>query len=390
MTKSKAPITSNVAEENAAKENEFNVLPLDWAAELEAQAYAFGVPAIKGVLKATPEDFIVTELMDVEPTGEGEHTWLDISKVRRNTDAVAKALARFAGVAYRDVAYSGLKDYHALTRQWFSVWRPKGDALDWSEFALDGVEVHQIVKHSRKLKRGTHRANEFCIRLSSLSILEAEAEENNEDAIEQYLEQRLQALKLAGVPNYFGDQRFGRNVNNMPQAVAMLLNDKRVKDRNLRGLLLSSARSWLFNQCVSARIEEGSWQRLYASEPANLNGSNSVFISDGSVDEQERLHQLDIHPTAPMWGDNIDKVMAECPQLFDFEKNILAKYQPLLNALERARLDYQRRPIRSVPERFSWQFERDETGQLHGLVIRFELQSGQFATSLIRELILEN
>lgn len=390
MTQSKTPLENNGLEANQVIGNDFSGAAFDWAAELEAQAYAFGEPALKGTLKAKPEDFIVTELMDVEPTGEGEHTWLDITKVRCNTDAVAKALARFAGVAYRDVAYSGMKDFQAVTRQWFSVWRPKGDVLDWSDFSLNGIEIHRVVKHSRKLKRGTHRANEFRIRLSSLSMLGSAQFETSSDAIEAFLEHRLNQLKQAGVPNYFGDQRFGRNVNNMPQAVAMLLNDKRIKDRNLRGLLLSSARSWLFNQCVSARVKAGSWQSLFIGEPANLNGSNSVFTSTNSVDEGERLNQLDIHPTAPLWGDNADKAMSECPGLFDFEKSVLIDYQPLLSALERARLDYQRRPLRSVPDKLNWAFERDESGQVHGLVICFELQSGQFATSLIRELILAN
>jgi tRNA pseudouridine13 synthase len=364
---------------------------MDWAAELATLSYAFERPIVSGNLKVVPEDFIVTELMDVEPTGEGEHTWLDITKTRCNTDAVAKALARFAGVAYRDVAYSGMKDFHAVTRQWFSVWRPKGESLNWSEFALDGVDVHSVVKHSRKIKRGTHRANAFSIRATSLAMSASErpiSKLENAD-VENELEHRLLLIQKAGVPNYFGEQRFGRNANNMRQALDMLTNGRRVKDRNLRGLLLSSARSWLFNQCVSARILNDTWQQLYENEPANLNGSNSVFTSDNSLEEKVRLAGLDIHPTAPMWGDGVNKVMRNCIELENFETLSLSPYKAIMTGLVNARVDYQRRPIRSIPANLHWQFERSESGVINGIVVHFELQSGQFATSVMRELLCE-
>lgn len=372
----------------SAVDNEPHTLDsVNWSEQLREQAYAYGAPAISGQLKVAPEDFVVIEIMDVEPTGDGEHTWLDITKTRCNTDAVAKALARFAGVAYRDVAYSGMKDFHAVTRQWFSVWRPKGAPLEWSEFALDGVQVHQVVKHARKIKRGTHRANQFCIKLSSLSLINPDS--GLGCTVEQELERRLQLVRKLGVPNYFGEQRFGRNGNNMRQAVDALVHAKRIKDRNLRGLLLSSARSWLFNQCVSARIKNNTWQQLYMHEPANLNGTNSVFNADGSELESRRLSELDIHPTAPLWGDGADHSMAKCHDLHAVECAALQPFRALMTGLEKARLEYQRRPLRSVPANFSWQFERDENGHVHATVIRFELQSGQFATSVVRELLSE-
>lgn len=357
---------------------------IDWLAELGSLKYAYGQSLLSGKLKVEPEDFIVTELMDVQPMGEGEHTWLDITKTRCNTDAVAKALARFAGVAYRDVAYSGMKDFHAVTRQWFSVWRPKGEPLQWADFSLDGVQVNEIVKHTRKIKRGTHRANAFSIRVTSLKWLDSQQDSS---LIEQEIEKRLNLIKQSGVPNYFGEQRFGRNANNMRQALDMLSGGKRVKDRNLRGLLLSSARSWLFNMCVSARIGNNTWQQLYANEPANLNGTNSFFASEGSEQEKTRLEALDIHPTAPMWGDGAAIKAEGFPELNAFELTVFKSMQAIANGLVNARVDYQRRPVRSVPAELNWEFERDASNEVHGVVIHFELQSGQFATSVIRELL---
>ena len=90
---------------------------VDWLAQFKELAYAYGSPEVVGVIKQSPEHFMVTEVMDIEPSGEGEHYWLDITKMRLNTDAVAKSLARFSGVSNRDVGYSGMKDFHAVTRQ---------------------------------------------------------------------------------------------------------------------------------------------------------------------------------------------------------------------------------------------------------------------------------
>jgi len=107
--------------------------PNIWSTKLEDLAYLYGKPQSKGQLKSIPEDFIVHEVMEVTPCGEGEHYWLDISKVKCNTEQVAKALAKFADVHVRDVGYSGMKDFFAQTRQWFSVWKPKGGQPAWQE-----------------------------------------------------------------------------------------------------------------------------------------------------------------------------------------------------------------------------------------------------------------
>ena len=357
----------------------------DWHKALKGLAYAHQAPAVRAKLKVTPKDFIVTEIMDVTPSGEGEHYWLDISKAKCNTEQLAKALARFANVNARDVGYSGMKDFFAQTRQWFSVWKPKGGVPAWHEFKLDGVTVHQVIKHSRKIKRGTHRSNHFDIVLRDLESIP-----EGGDGLGS-LEQRLTQVQMHGVPNYFGEQRFGRNGDNMNQAYQLFTGQKKVKSRHLKGLLLSSARSWLFNSVVSARVEQGSWQTLVPNEPANLNSTNSVFQSQGGEDETQRLNDNDIHPTAPMWGDGEPKVMQACVELAQWERSIIEPFVVLQQGLESARLDYQRRPIRCIPQAMTWSFEvSDEVGQCKPeshLNLSFELSKGQFATSIIRELV---
>ncbi|MFT6408207.1 MAG: tRNA pseudouridine13 synthase [Arenicella sp.] len=202
------------------------------------------------------------------------------------------------------------------------------------------------------------------------------------------LDARLELIRTAGVPNYFGAQRFGRGANNIPQALAMFAGSRRVKDRNLRGILLSSARSWLFNSVVSARVKIGTWQSLYAGEPANLNGSNSVFPVVDIEAETERLRLLDIHPTAPLWGERSDRNLAElavqmCAELIELEASAMGRYQLLKRGLEDARVEYQRRALRLVPIDLSWQYDDGD------LCLTFDLQRGQFATSVLRELVRE-
>jgi len=342
---------------------------VNWVRELSLLAYAQGKPLLSGKIKTEPEDFVVTELMEVSPSGQGEHYWLDISKTKCNTDFVAKQLARFAGVAHRDIGYSGLKDYYAQTRQWFSVWKPKGGEPDWSSFKPAGVEVHQVLKHNRKIRRGTHRANQFEIRIRDLVGEMSD------------LEQRLKRIQQQGVPNYFGAQRFGRDADNLNKAVALFSDQKTIKNQNLRSIVLSSARSWLFNVVTSARVDAGTWQTLQPNEPANLNASNSLFISQGDEKESQRLLNHDIHPTAPMWGEGVSKIMQSCSALADWEADKLAPYQRFQSGLEAARLAYQRRPIRCAVRQLNWQSEGNE------LVLSFELQRGQFATSVIREAV---
>lgn len=344
-------------------------LPSNYRLKLESLHHAFGVPNVSGDLKLKPEDFRVTEIMEHEPCGEGEHYWVDATKVNLSTDKVAKALARFSGVANRDVGFAGMKDVNAVTRQWFSVWAPKNQQLDWSSFGFDGVQVHSVTKHTRKIKRGAHARNRFNISIKNLS-----------GEVSQ-LAERMTKVSQFGLPNYFGSQRFGWDAANLTKAQAMFEGSFKVRDKVLKGMLLSAARSFLFNLVVSARIEEQTWLKLHASEPANLNGGNAIFTSEGETDNNQRLDSLDIHPTAPMWGRGGDKASEKYRELADWEARILVEYQDLQRGLESRGLDYQRRSIRSVP--YDLQYQVDE----NQLQLSFELQVGQFATSVLREIV---
>ena len=341
--------------------------PVDWQSIANDWEYAYGKPEATGKIKVEPADFKVIEYLGFEPSGQGEHVWLHVSKVKQNTDKVAKALARFSNVAYKDVSYSGLKDFFAETDQWFSIWLPKQGTLDslsdWSDCKMQGVTINRIERHAKKLRRGSHRSNQF-----RLVIRDFEGDYSQ-------FQERCSLIVKSGVPNYFGAQRFGRDFSNMSQARRMLVDQEVVASRNLRSMLFSAARSWIFNCIVSKRLEQGTWSSLYPFEPANLNATNSVFISDESEELTDRLELLDVHPTAPLVGQKNDT------NLLEVEQSVIDLYDDLHQGLLESGLSYTRRPIRLKVT--SLNVDKIDSG----ILLEFELQRGQFATSVLRELI---
>ncbi|MEJ2480153.1 MAG: tRNA pseudouridine(13) synthase TruD [Acidihalobacter sp.] len=225
-----------------------------------------GVVAGRGLIRRETGDFVVEEIPVQQPDGAGEHLWLWVEKQGENTEAVAKRLARAAGVRPVAVGYAGRKDRHAVTRQWFSVHLPGtfGDAVP-PGFETDHVRVLRTVRHSRKLRVGALRGNRFVLRIREL------------EADMDVLGQRLESASGRGVPNYFGEQRFGRNGANLESAVGMF-SGRPERDRKRRGLYLSAARSAVFNGILAQRVLDGSWDELLPGEVVMLDGSNSPVV----------------------------------------------------------------------------------------------------------------
>jgi tRNA pseudouridine13 synthase len=314
-------------------------------------------------IRDEPADFQVVEELGFDLAGDGEHEFLWVEKVAANTDWVARQLARHAGARAADVGYSGMKDRHAITRQWFSV--PRRDT-DWASFAAEGVTILDVRKHHRKLRRGAHAGNRFRIALRTPRAA----------ALSQSVEERLARVADRGVPNYFGPQRFGRNGSNIGLA-QRLFSGARLK-RDKRSIAISAARSFLFNEILSARVADGSWQQLLPGEVVNLDGSGSVFRAD-SVDEtlERRARELDIHPTATLWG-----LRGEMPHgvIEALEREATAAYEDLRTGLERLDVKAAQRPLRLRVHDLSWEFDND------ALWLEFRLPPGAFATSVLREI----
>ena len=327
---------------------------------------AYGASPLTGELRRTPEDFRVDEILGYDADGEGEHALLWVEKRGANTDWVARELAKFADVSPVNVGYAGLKDRHAVTRQAFTVQLAGKPDPDWSAFPHDDVKVLASTRHKRKLKRGALRGNRFVLVLRDVQGDRERAEEV------------LQAIASHGVPNYFGEQRFGREGGNVAQARAMFAG-RRV-DREKRSILLSAARSHIFNHVLAARVERGVWNKPLDGEIWSLAGSRSWFGPEPFDDTlAARLAQGDIHPSGPLWGQGDPPTTGEAGEL---ERAIAAVSGDLAEGLAAARMDQERRPLRLQPKELRWRWLDDAT-----LELGFELPAGAYATVVVRELI---
>ncbi len=327
--------------------------------------YLYGKPQSQGQLKTQLADFQVQEVLGYEPSGEGEHCYLWLRKTQLNTAFVAEQLAAFAKVPLRAVTYAGRKDKYAVTEQWFGVHLPGKIEPDWSQFSLQGAEILNHSRHNKKLRTGALKGNRFNLIIRNLQA----------DAT---LENRLTSISQHGVPNYFGDQRFGNEGGNLYLANRML-DGETIRNRNKRSMAISALRSWLFNEMVSARIANGNYRTILLGDAMQLFGSNSFFIQDEAIDASlERLKTGDINITAPLWGaGNLpSKHTAE-----SFEKDIAEANIGVCDGLAALGLKQERRSVHLQPRDMQWQISNDT------LNISFELPSGSFATSVMREII---
>lgn len=330
------------------------------------QPRAHGDAVLAARFRERHEDFVVEEIAGFEPSGQGEHLLLTIEKRGLNTAEVARRLAAWAGVRDVAIGYAGLKDRHAVTRQRFSVHLPGRDAPDTASLEGEGLRVLSSAQHSRKLPRGALAGNRFELLLREV--------QGDREAIAG----RLEAISRDGVPNYFGEQRFGRAGDNVEQALAMFAG-RRVR-REERSLLLSAARSELFNRVLAARVAEGSWNTGLEGEVWMLDGRRSVFGPESPTPElQARCAGFDIHPTGPLWGRGELRTQGACRVLED--AILAAGDAPALRAgLEAAGLEQERRALRMRPAALAWQWEAD------GLRLAFELPPGAYATTVLADL----
>lgn len=307
---------------------------------------------------------MVDEILGFEPEGEGPHTLLRIRKTGANSEWVARRLAKDAGIQARDVGFCGLKDRHAVTTQWFSV--PGSPRLDLERLAADGIELLERASHRRKLRRGSHRGNHFRLRLRDL-------EGHLPDIAE-----RLATIARRGVPNYFGEQRFGRKGANL--ALARDLASGIRLDRRRRAFALSAARSAIFNQVLSRRIADGTWNQIRAGDLAMLDGTASRFSVSQVDDElQARADRLDLHPTGPLWGTGDPPSTGE---ILALERVVAEAFPDLSACVVGAKMDHDRRALRLVARDLQWEFADRE------LTLLFWLPRGSFATAVLRELTL--
>lgn len=313
-------------------------------------------------IAASPEDFVVDEVPLYPAAGEGAHTFVRVEKRLRNTEEVARALARLAGVRPGDIGYAGRKDRVAVARQWLSV--PDLDPELARGFEGDGFRVLEAVRHPHKLRTGQLRANRFELVVREL------APEQVERAVSG-----LAALARCGLPNRFGAQRFGQGGRNTEAARALLESGELGRDRRAARFLLSALQAEVFNACLAARplaldaVEEG--------EVAYLHASGASFVVEDAARESLRAASFELSAAGPMFGTKLLPA-AGGPALREravFDAHGIPEQLRLPPGL---RLRGARRPIRVRPE--------DARGERIGadaVRLVFTLPPGSYATVLV-------
>lgn len=351
-------------------------------------AYATAAPQVEADFRVELEDFLVEEQNPFTLSETGEHLWIWLEKRGENSDWVAGELAKWAGISKKNVGMAGQKDRHAVTRQWFSLTLPGKPDPDFSAWPHSSVTLLRHCRHSRKLQKGGLSGNRFVIRLRNLRGI---SETLPAGEMVSLLEQRLQFIKQFGVPNYFGEQRFGHDGNNLKKAIVWLVEGKSLRmNPNQRGMYLSAMRSWVFNQYLNQRIMDANWDKYLTGDALNLEGSSRWFVETDMtqiVDLTSRVQEQDLHPAGPLIGEDLAPVFAEA---LNYETALRATYADWQQGLagQRLKTDYRALRLRvdseQSPLSFRW-LGSEQTGL--DLELSFFLPAGSFATAVLRELV---
>ncbi len=332
----------------------------DWSV---LPAVTGGIPGTGGRTRVCLDDFVVSEIPRAAPDGEGDYAYAYVEKRGLNTHDLLAAL-RERGVPYNEVGVAGLKDKHAVTRQWLSVpvrYAHSLEALD----GLEGARVLETSRHDSRLRRGHLRGNRFEVRVRAP---EADWESRARAIIER--------LRSAGLPNYFGPQRFGRFNSNAIDAVRLLRGEKVPGGRRLNDFFISALQAHLFNWNLKGRIEADVYNRLLAGDRARRHDTGGMFIVGDSAVESERAQRLEISAVLPLYGRKVSGGLEDAAAL---EEETLGRF-----GLRRS--DFRRHA------RGNWRISRvcPESVELHpesdGYRVAFTLPNGSYATCFLREL----
>jgi tRNA pseudouridine13 synthase len=326
---------------------------------------AEGAPRIR----ASPEDFVVDELPLYPAEGEGGHTFVRIEKRGRNTEEVVRALARALGIKPADVGYAGRKDRNAITRQWISLPGVAPEAL--ASIELPGVAILEAIPHPHKLRTGQLRGNRFEIWVRDV-----------DDALAAEAEARIARMCAVGMPNRFGEQRFGHGGENVERGREILEGGKGRGDRRSQRFLLSALQSQVFNHVLAERATP--LETVELGDVAQVVASGGLFVVEDLERENERAAAFEISATGPIFG---TKMKSPSGAVAEREAAVMqAMGLPPMDALKPPRgirLRGARRPLRVCLEDTS--LERSGGDCL----LRATLPAGSYITVLLEELFGE-
>ena len=340
--------------------------PFEAAPHVPAVMHPEAAP-IEAAIGPAVEDFVVDEIPLYPQSGAGEHVYVRIEKRGYTTPAMVRAVTRAAGVDERDVGYAGLKDKHAVTRQWLSLPSKARPASEWQ--LPEGIRVVEHTRHSNKLRTGHLLGNRFAI---TLVTPDAGALEKASALAE--------LLKTSGVYNYFGGQRFGRRGEGLGQALLWLREGAKLHGlpRFLTKLYPSVIQAEVFNRYFTARRALG-MDRLIEGEVVRLDQAGAMFAVEDVARETPRLTSGDIHLTGPIFGPKARPTSADAAALEQSIIEELGLSAEARDKLARMAPGTRRDLIAPISDlQLAW-------AGVGRLTVEFSLPSGSYATEVIRQ-----
>jgi len=291
------------------------------------------------IFNPTSRDFIVDEIPLYEFTGEGEHLILHVRKKDMTTWEMVSAIAKYCKIKQRDIGYAGLKDKNAMTMQYISL-LAKDNEEKLKTFNHDKIKILGTYRHNNKIRIGHLKGNHFKVRLKKVLGVQKDK-----------LDSVVKWVKKNGVPNYFGNQRFGNQGDNWREGKAVNEGKLKIRDRKTKTFLLNAYQSHLFNAWLSKRIElsmllesfsEADAEKVFELPKGSLEGTKKqphffkllkgdlmmhypygrVFKLEDLEEEAKRFSEWDIAPSGLLAGKRVsrtDEVAGLIEQNYDEE-----------------------------------------------------------------------
>ncbi len=325
----------------------------------------------RGRIRSVPEDFVVEEIPLYLPSGKGEHLYVRFKKRNLNTFDVVRDLARLWGIQARDVGVAGMKDRIAVTEQTISVPAKVGKEQALAT-ELPGVTILAADLHENKLRTGHLRGNRFDLIVRDVP----------EDA-HAGVEAALARIEKDGIPNHYGEQRFGHGGKNTERAILWLRggNVRPPRDVRERKLLVSALQSAVFNAVLDTRLKEETWNKVLVGDVARKEDSGGLFVCEDAADE-ERAVRREISATGPMFGPKM-VIPKHRPAEIEAEalQRILGPDFPFEKAADHG--EGTRRSFRIFATELQSQWEGGNSGESPHLRLRFVLPKGAYATTVL-------
>ena len=326
------------------------------------------LPGVGGRIRVRPEDFEVEEVPSYEPSGAGDHLYLWVEKRDVGPEFFARTIAQRAGVPVGTVGTAGLKDRHAVTRQWVSV--PKEAEPRLAAIDGGGIRVLRASRHVNKLKPGHLRGNRF-------RLLVRDADRSKADALTAVLNR----IRSQGMPNYYGPQRFGRDGSTLDLGFDCLLGRQRKRVRPFQyKFALSAVQSLMFNDYLALRYTDELLRTVLPGDVLTKYPLGGIFVAEEVAAEQARFDRREVVTAGPMFGGRMyaaEGVAAEreAKVLRDngLTPEAFAGFGKLMSGTRRQNLVYL--------DDLAAEWERD------GLRLSFTLPAGSYATVLLREVM---